>query len=161
MFTTALKNQNLTKRTAKLTNPTEVGRLDRYRYLLNKYSSLADQINEFVSAQIDFFDIFQPELLLRLADYNHWVNIILQTLQTYQNRAYVLKNKELSKTVMEISFKLNKIKRYISSNSEQITNNLKVALGIASDDFSEMSGDDSFEFPKFRNVRYVKDTDKY
>ena len=38
MFTTALKNQNLTKRTTSLTNPTEVGRLDRYRYLLNKYS---------------------------------------------------------------------------------------------------------------------------
>lgn len=79
MFTTASKNQNLTKRTTSLTNPTEVGRLDRYRYLLNKYSSLADQINEFVSAQIDFFDISQPELLLRLADYNHWVTIILQT----------------------------------------------------------------------------------
>lgn len=120
MFTTASKNQNLTKRTTSLTNPTEVGRLDRYRYLLNKYSSLADQINEFVSAQIDFFDISQPELLLRLADYNHWVTIILQTLQTYQNRAYVLKNKELSKTIMEISCKLNKIKRYISRTQNKL-----------------------------------------
>lgn len=159
MKTTVIDNQNLTKRNTNLTTPTEVGRLDRYRYLLNKYSNIADQISDLVSAQIDVFDNSQPDLLLRLADYSYWVNIVMSTLQTYLNRVYVLKNKELIKTISEIMNKLNRIKNFISSNSEEITNNMKIAIGLASDGFNELHSEEAEHFPEYRNVHYIRDRD--